>query len=177
MKRIALAFMALALILTACQSVSESIAENLTEKALEGVEGVEGVDIDTDSGQISVETEDGKVTIGGGEMPDDFMIPAPDGYKVTSVFTNDESAAVSLAYDGGNFDQIVTFYDDWTAAQPENWEKSSSSISTDEGTLNNASWAPESGGGFITASNLCIVFDESIDPENCVSVNLNTGSG
>jgi hypothetical protein len=177
MKRIALGFVALALILTACQSVSENIAESITEKALEGVEGVDGVNIDTDSGQVSIETEDGAITIGGGEMPDGFAIPAPDGYKVTSVFTSDGTSSVSLAYDEGDFAAIEAFYDDWTASQPSEWSKSSSSISGDNGTLDSANWSDDAGGAFISISNLCLVLDESIDPENCVGVNLNSSSG
>ncbi len=176
MKRIAIVVAALALVLAACQSISENIAENITEKALEGVEGVDGVDIDTDTGQVSIETEDGAVTIGGGEMPDGFAIPAPDGYKVTSVFESDGSAAVSLAYAGGDYEAIVAFYDDWTAGQPSEWSKSSSSIAAEEGTLDSANWASSEGVGFIGVTNLCLVFDSSIDPENCVGVNLNTGN-
>jgi hypothetical protein len=174
MKRFALAFVALALILTACQSVSENIAESITEKALEGVEGVDGVNIDTDSGEVSIETEDGAITIGGGEVPDGFGIPFPDGYQVTSVFTNDESAAVSLAYPGGDFDEIVSFYDDWISQQSSEWSKSTSSISGDEGTLDSVNWFDDAGSGFISLSNLCLVLDDSINPEDCVAVNLNT---
>jgi len=164
------------LVLAACQSITENIAENITEKALEGVEGVDGVDINTETGQVSIETDEGAVTIGGGEMPDGFAIPAPDGYKVTSVFENDESAAVSLAYAGGDYGAIVAFYDDWTASQSSEWSKSSSSISAENGSLDSANWASSEGIGFIGVSNRCIVFDSSIDPENCVGVNLNTGN-
>jgi hypothetical protein len=170
MKRMAIGFVALALVLTACQSA----AETLTEQIAGQVDGVSDVDIDLDSGQISLETEDGAITIGGGEMPDGFAIPAPDGYKVTSVFTNDESSSVSLAYPGADFDELVTFYDDWTAGQSSEWSKSTSSISGDEGTINSASWFDDGSSGFINISSLCLVFDESIDPDDCVSVNLNT---
>lgn len=174
MKRMAIGFVALTLVLTACQSAAENLAENITEQIAEQVDGVGDVDIDLDSGQISLETEDGAITIGGGEMPDGFAIPAPDGYKVTSVFTNDESASVSLAYAGADFDKLVTFYDDWTASQSSEWSKSTSSISGDEGTINSTSWFDDEGSGFINISSLCLVFDESIDPDDCVSVNLNT---
>jgi hypothetical protein len=175
MKRVAIVVAVLALVLAACQSISENIAENITEKALEGVDGVDGVNIDTDSGQVSIETEEGSVTIGGGQMPDGFAIPAPDGYAVTSVFESDESASVSLAYADGNFDAIVAFYDDWTASQSSEWSKSSSSISTEEGSLDSANWSSAEGVGFIAISNQCLVFDDSIDTDNCVGVNLNTG--
>ena len=169
MKRMAVGFLALALVLTACQSA----AETLTEQIAEQVEGVGDVDIDLDTGQVKVETEDGAITIGGGEMPADFSIPAPDGYQVTSVFTSDESASVSLAYPGADFDEIVQFYDDWTASQSSDWSKSTSSISGDEGTLDSANWFDDEGSGFISISNLCLVLDDSVDLDDCVAVNLN----
>jgi hypothetical protein len=173
MKRMAVGFVALALVLTACQSAAENLAENITEQIVEQGEGVGDVDIDLESGQVNLETEDGAITIGGGEVPDGFGIPFPDGYQVTSVFTNDESAAVSLAYPGGNYDEIVSFYDDWTSQQPSEWSKSTSSVSGDEGSLDSANWFDEEGSGFISISNLCLVFDESVDPDDCVAVNLN----
>lgn len=177
MKRIAIAIVALALILAGCQSVSENIAENIAENLAEGVEGVGDVDIDTESGEISIKTDDGAITIGGGEIPDGFPIPAPDGYIVASVFTNDESSNVSLAYPGADFAAIETFYDDWTAGQPTEWSKSSSSISGEGGTLDSANWSDSEGGAFISISNLCLLPIEEIDPENCIGVNINTGSG
>jgi hypothetical protein len=171
MKRIAIMFAALALILTACQSA----AETLTEQIAGQVDGVDGVDIDLDSGQVSLETEEGSITIGGGEIPDGFGIPTPDGYSVQSVFSNDEGASVGLAFPGASFDEIVSFYDDWTSSQSGEWSKSTSSISGDEGTIDSASWFADDGGGFINISSLCLVLDDSIDPDDCVSVNLNTG--
>jgi len=165
----AIGFIALALVLTACQSA----AETLTEQIAGQVEGVGDVDIDLDSGQVSIETEDGAITIGGGEVPDGFAIPFPDGYQVTSVFSNDESQAVSLAYPGADFDELVKFYDDWTGSQSSEWSKSSSSISGDDGTINSANWFDDGGSGFISVSSLCLVLDESVNPDDCISVNLN----
>lgn len=173
MKRTAIAFVALATILAACQSVSENIAENIVEQVAEQAEGVGDVDFDVESGEVSIETDEGSVTIGGGEIPDGFAIPAPGGYVVTSVFTSDGDASVSLAYDNGSYSDIEAFYDDWTSGQSAEWSKSSSSISTEEGTLDSANWSDNENGSFIAISNLCLVLDDSIDPENCVGVNLN----
>ena len=173
MKRVAIGMVALTLVLTACQSAAENIAENLVEQIAEQGEGVGDVDINLESGEINIETDEGAITIGGGDMPDDFPIPAPNGYQVTSVFTNDDSAAVSLAYPGGNYDEIVSFYDEWTSQQPSEWSKSTSSISGDEGTLDSANWFDDEGSGFISISNLCLVLDDSVDLDDCVAVNLN----
>ena len=170
MKRMATGFLALTLLLTACQSA----AENITEQIVEQADGVGDVDIDLDSGEIKVETDDGAITIGGGEVPDGFAIPYPDGYQVTSVFTNDESQAVSLAYPGAEFDDIVSFYADWTASDSSDWSNSTSSISGDDGTINSSNWSADDGGGFISVSSLCLLLDDSVDPDDCISVNLNT---
>ncbi|MEN8238912.1 MAG: hypothetical protein ABFR53_06890 [Actinomycetota bacterium] len=176
MKRIAIAFVALALILAACQSVTENIAENLTEQVLES-EGLENVEIDTDSGEVSIETDEGSVTIGGGEIPDGFPIPVPDGYQVTSVFTAEGTSSVSLAYGNGDFGAIEAFYEDWTGSQASEWRKTTSSVSNEDGTFDSTNWVEEEGDSFISVSNLCIVLDDSIDPDNCVAVNINTSSG
>jgi hypothetical protein len=170
----AMGFVALTLLLTACGAAAENLAENLTEQIVEQAEGVGDVDIDFDSGEIKVETDDGAITIGGGEVPDGFAIPFPDGYQVTSVFTSDESHAVSLAYPGADFDEIAGFYADWTANDSSDWSISTSSISGDGGTINSSNWFSDEGGGFISVSSLCLVLDDSVDPEDCISVNLNT---
>lgn len=176
MKRMAIGFVALALLLTACQSAAETIAENLTEQIAEQAEGVGDVDIDLESGEVNLETDEGAITIGGGEVPDGFPIAFPDGYQVTSVFTNDESASVSLAYPGGNYDEIVSFYDDWTSQQSSEWSKSTSSVSGDEGSIDSANWFADEGGGFISISSFCLVLDDSVDPDDCIAVNLNSSS-
>ena len=172
MKRMAMGFVALSLLLTACQSAAENLAENITEQIAEQAEGVEDVDLAFDSGEIKVETDEGAITIGGGEVPDDFAIPFPDGYQVTSVFTSDESQAVSLAYPGADFDEIASFYADWTSNDSSEWSVSTSSISGDSGIINSSNWFSDDGGGFISVSSLCLVLDDSVDPDDCISVNL-----
>ena len=85
MKRMAIGMAALTFVLTACQSAAENIAENLVEQIAEQGEGVGDVDINLESGEINLETEEGAITIGGGDMPDGFPIPAPDGYCFKSL--------------------------------------------------------------------------------------------
>lgn len=172
MKRVAVGFVALALILTACQSAAEVLTEQVVEQAVGGGD----VKIDTDSGVVSVETEDGSVTIGGGELPDGFDMPLPDGYDVTSVFTSDEASAVSLAYPDGDFAAIEAFFDDWTSSQSGDWSKSTSSISGDEGSLDSASWVEDDGAAYISVTSYCLVVDNSVDGDNCISVNINSSA-
>ncbi|MEA2010657.1 MAG: hypothetical protein U9N78_08135 [Actinomycetota bacterium] len=171
MKRIAVGLFALALVLTACQSAAEVISEQVIEEAVGGGD----VKIDTDSGEVSLETDDGSITIGGGELPDGFPVPLPDGYKVTGVFTSDRSSTVSLAYPEGDFAAIEAFFDDWTSDQSGEWSKSNSSISGDEGSMDNANWIEASGdaSSMINMSSFCLMEIDTIDGENCVSVDIN----
>ncbi|NHZ71090.1 MAG: hypothetical protein GWP18_05560, partial [Proteobacteria bacterium] len=155
MKRITIAVVGLALILSACSSAAEVLTEQIAENAVGG-----DVKIDADTGQVSIETDDGAITIGGGEIPDGFALPVRDGYQVTSVFSTDGASAVTLVYPGAAFDDVVSFYDDWTSSQSAEWSKNSSSMTTDDGTIDSASWFSDEGDSFITVSTLCIVPDE-----------------
>ena len=101
----------------------------------------------------------------------------PDGYEVTSVFTSDEASAVSLAYPGDDFAAIEAFFDDWTSSQSGDWSKSTSSISGDEGSLDSASWVEDDGAAYISVTSYCLVVDDSVDGDNCISVNVNSSAG
>ena len=170
MKKIAVVGVALALALTACQSAAENIAENLTEQIVEASGEVGDVDIDIDSGEISIETDEGSITIGGGELPEDFDVPLPDGFEVTSVFTSDGSSSVTLTFPGGDFDNIVAHFEDWTSSQPVEWSNSSSSFSQGDGqTLHSASWTSD--GSFITVTD-CFTLDSDGSDFNAVCVNI-----
>lgn len=171
MKRIAVGLVAGALVLTACQAASEQLAE----KALEQVEGAENVDIDVESGEISVETDDGeKIVIGGGEVPDGFGIPLPSGGDVMSVFTADDSANVSLSYVGADYDEIVAFFEDWTSSQSEEWSKSTSSFSNNDGqTVKTTTFTSD--GNFVSVSNNCFTLDENVGEFESVCVTAVTG--
>lgn len=155
MKRIALGFVAGALALTACQSAGEVLTEQIAEQ----VEGVDNVEIDTDTGEVKIETEDGDVTIGGGEVPDGFELPLPDGYVVSNVFQSGESSSVGVYVEGADFDEIVDFYADWVGSQPGEWSESSSDISGSDGeTIRSHSWTSDDSGSFINIGNLCIAY-------------------
>ena len=113
MKRTAIAMTALFLVIAACSPGT------VTEQILEGQEGIENVEIDEDTGEVKIEVEGedgGSVSIGGGEVPDDFPIPLPDGGEVRAVFETDDEANVQASYDTGDFDSIRAFYQDWSAS-------------------------------------------------------------
>jgi hypothetical protein len=137
MKRFSVFFIALTLVLAACQSAGEQLSEQLIEQ----VEGVDDFNVNTDTGEVNIETDEGSISIGGGEIPDGFPIPAPDGYEVLAVFTSDSDGSVSLMYPQDRFDELAAFYTDWTAGQPGEWTSSTNTYNTADGeTVRNASW-------------------------------------
>ncbi len=89
----------------------------LTEQILEGQEGVDNVEIDEEDGSIKIEVSDdeggGSVSIGGGDVPDDFPIPVADGGTVMAVMEQGSDSSVSLTYDSADFDAIKAFYEQW----------------------------------------------------------------
>lgn len=131
MKRTAIFFFAAALVLTACQSASEKLAEQIIEQSA-GVSDVD-IDIDTDTGEINIVTDEGSISIGGGELPDDLAVPLPDGYSVTSVFSSPDGSAVSVTYAPDRWDELVSFFEDWAGGQSGDWNSTSSSFDSGSG--------------------------------------------
>ncbi len=157
MKRTATILVAAALVVTACQSASEQLSERLAEQ----VEGVNDVDIDIDTGQVKIETDDGSISIGGGELPDGFAVPLPDGYKVTGIFTTDDESVVGVSYPQDRFDELVAYFDAWTSGQPGDWETATMTLDQGEaGTMRSSSFY----GG-----------DMSIQVTDCFDVGAGTG--
>lgn len=150
MKRIAPIVFAAALVLSACQSASETIAEQLAEQ----VEGVENVEFDADTGTVKVETDSGLLSVGGGELPGDFPIPVPDGGDVLSVFTSDGQAAATLTYPAERYEELVAFYDEWTSGQPDEWVSETATVDAGGQTMRSSSWygniAEADAGVFVT---------------------------
>lgn len=105
--------MVAAMVIAACGSASETVAEQIIESG----DGVTDVNIDGD--QVTVEFDDeeggGSIVIGGGEVPDGLAIEVPGGGEVTTSFEQDSSYVVSLAYPLDEFDNLVEFYTDWVA--------------------------------------------------------------
>jgi len=136
MGRIALIVSALALVLAACQSASEV----LTEQLLEQTEGVQNVELNPETGEFKIETDEGSISVGSGEIPDGFPIPVPDGGDVVSNVTVGNQVGLTVLYPMDRYDGLVVFYDDWTAQQPGEWMTFSGANSAGEQTFRNASW-------------------------------------
>lgn len=126
----------LALVASACGAAAENVAENLAERALES-EGGGNVDLDIDeeSGEVSVQMESGdgsgSLTIGGGELPDGFPIPVPDGGEVMSTFSSETeegtSYSVTISYPADRYEELASFYEDWIDGQADDVQKSETS--------------------------------------------------
>lgn len=167
MKRTATIIVAAVLVVTACQSASEQLAEQ--------VAGVNDVDIDTDTGQIRIETDEGSLSIGGGELPDGFPIPVPDGGDVMSVFTSGDQAAATVSYARDRYDELVRFYDEWTEGQSGDWNTGSSSFAQGGQTMRSSSWfGSDTGIDISIAVTDCFGLSGDSDEFDAVCVNLVT---
>jgi hypothetical protein len=85
---------------------------DLAERIIESQDGVGDVEIDENSGSVSVDVEGedgegGSITIGGGDLPDDFPFDLPGGGEILSVFSsNNGEATVTIQYPAGEFDSL-----------------------------------------------------------------------
>ena len=98
-------------------TLSACSGADVAEGILENQEGVGDVEIDENNGSVVIEVEDedggGSAVIGGGDVPDGFPIPVPDGGTVVSVFTQDADAIVTLTYPASEYDSLVATYQDF----------------------------------------------------------------
>lgn len=163
MKKLAIVVAAVALMVSACQAASEQ----LTEQILEQQDGVSDVEIDAGSGQVSLETDEGSISIGGGEIPSGFAIPFPDGYDVASVFDTDSDTAVTVTYPADRYDEIVAFFENWTSGQAGEWNHASNTFDSADGqTIRSTSWIQD---GTQVAAMDCPSFDATDTYQVCVS--------
>ncbi|MGZ5384296.1 MAG: hypothetical protein ACXW15_07285 [Acidimicrobiia bacterium] len=131
--RLMIVLAVLALIAVGCAKTAEQTLENQVENQLEEESGGDAnVDINEDDGSVSIETDEGSMQIGGGEIPSDFPLPVPDHAAVLSVVsTSGENAGaqVSMSFDPGDFDDVAAMYDDFFNDQ--DWEVSRTNSDSD----------------------------------------------
>lgn len=192
---------AFALLIAACSSASDVVAENLTEQLLESAaDGNVDVDVsgdgedmtiniesedgdvsmnvtgDGDDQTIEMESEDGSITIGAGsEMPEGLDIPVPDGGDVTTSVEMEEGAMVVVTYPEGDYDAIVSFYDDWTAGSGDDFDRQSMSLDTGGPDQRSTMWIGSGTETFVSVGDCFDVYaEEATDEEfNAVCVNIN----
>lgn len=102
-------------------SASESASERIAEKAIED-SGTEGVDVDIDGGDVTIESDEGTIKVGSGDVPESFPeeLSVVDGDIVSSVDTP-QGASLTVAVDDpiAAFDEAVADLEanGWTREQ------------------------------------------------------------
>jgi hypothetical protein len=120
------------LVLLALGSACGAASEEATERMVDAAVGSDA-DVDLDDGQVSIETEDGSFSTGGGEVPETWPedIPLPDLEDITSSEVQDASGAASVTLTGRtdlSVDEAEAFF----AEALESWTQASrSAVGTD----------------------------------------------
>ncbi len=91
-------------------------SEDVAEQIVEGQDGITDVEIDENDGEVSIEFEgddgeSGSVTVGGGDLPDEFPIGVPPGGEVFGVSEAEGTYVIILEYPGDAFASVVAFFD------------------------------------------------------------------
>ncbi|REK15679.1 MAG: hypothetical protein DWQ40_10010 [Actinobacteria bacterium] len=104
-------FALMSMLLVACSG------GDIAEQIIESQDGVGDVEIDENNGSVSIDVEGddgegGSITIGGGDLPDDFPFDLPGGGEVMSVFaSNDGEATVTIQYPAGEFEALKSSFE------------------------------------------------------------------
>jgi hypothetical protein len=169
MRRLTVIFV-LALLAAACGG--EQISEQLAEQAIGGNADV-NISGDGDDFSISVESDEGSFELGSGaSLPDGLNVPVPDGGDVTASFSDDSSAGASIMYAGDRYDEIVGFYESWTAGTGDEWQTSTSTFELDGETQRNSQWNTIGNQYFILVGD-CIDIGTGEFTAVCVTINEN----
>jgi hypothetical protein len=167
-----------ALVATSCGAAAEKLSEEAAERALESAGGGDvelDVSGDGDEFTVNVESEDGTFSVGSDvEIPSELQIPVPDGGSATTAGTQDGAVFVSLTYPIERYDELVAFYDDWTAGTGGEWDTSTSTFEMDGQTQRSASWAETGVGSYIAVNDCFDVYgDGDSDTLNAACVTIN----
>ncbi|NOY56248.1 MAG: hypothetical protein GXP34_09715 [Actinobacteria bacterium] len=152
----AAAVLVFAVAVTGCGAAAEKVSEKVAEKVIEQAGG-DSVDIQQsgsgDNTVIKVESEDGTMIIGGGELPENLTIPVPDGGEVNGSVSAPDTVTVSISYPNGDYEAIVKFYDDWTGSR----DYARNSFSTEDADLKVRStmWFSNDGNTSINVTDGC----------------------
>jgi hypothetical protein len=122
--------------------LTDKIAEEVTEKAIENETGSD-VELDTEDGGVSVETDEGEMNIGSkANIPDNFPsdIPLIDYSEIlnSAVYTDDEDGTTTyqvMITSEENFEDTLEFYDDGMTDQ--GWDREASVNSEGTSMLSN----------------------------------------
>lgn len=143
-RRWVILFAATAMIAAACSSAVDNTAERIVEKAIESQgQGNVDVELNDDGGvSLSVEGEDGNSVNFGNEVPvpDELTIPIPDGGKATVSGSDGSNVFVSVTFAKDRYDELISFYDDWTTGSGDDWSRSESTLDVGGESMRTAMW-------------------------------------
>lgn len=125
-----------ALVAGGCGEAADQVSEKTVERQLEDATG-DDVDVDVDGDSVKVETSDGTVEAGTGQLPQGYpegQVPVVDGEIVLGIAAGADGFSVAVNYDG-------SVDDAWAAARDA---LTSAGMSEEEG----APVAGEAGGAF-----------------------------
>jgi len=173
-RRWVILFAATAMIAAACSSAVDNTAERIVEKAIEsqGQDNV-GVELNDDGGvSLTVDGEDGSSINFGNDVPipDELTIPIPDGGKATASGSDGSSVFVSVTFAKDRYDDLVSFYNDWTTGTGDEWARSETALDVADETLRTNMWTQ--GATAISVTD-CFPMDSDTDTLDaaCVTVN------
>ncbi|GMQ86159.1 MAG: hypothetical protein BMS9Abin07_1732 [Acidimicrobiia bacterium] len=171
MKRLAVVFV-LALLAASCGGAQ--ISEKVAEQAIGGNADVE-ISGDGDDLTVNVETDEGSVSIGSGaQLPDELEVPVPDGGNVTAAGTQNTSVFAAVIYAIDRFDEIVAFYDSWTAGTGGEWQTQTATIDVGGQKQRSAAWNSVDLAYFISVADCVNTSSGSTDLDStCVVINQN----
>jgi hypothetical protein len=134
----------LALVLVGCGGIADEVAEEAAERVVGS-----DVEIDTDDGSVTVESDQGTVAIGtGGDLPDGLpdQLPLPDGLEVLASLSQSTNGTETIGFQAAtssSYDDVVAVYEDGLA---DAWTVTDRTTS-DVGGLRSSTWSVE-GNGF-----------------------------
>lgn len=116
---------AVAGLVTACggddadEVAGQELGEKLAEQAIED-SGSEDVDVDVDGEDVTIESDEGTISVGSGDIPDSFPddLSVPDGDVVSSIDTP-EGSSVTLDVD----DAVAAFDEALADLEANGWTR------------------------------------------------------
>lgn len=111
MRGLTLIVLVLSMTVAACSTATDAAIGRIVE-ADESIS-----DVAIDDGEIMVEFEDseggGLLTVGGGDVPEGFPLPVPDGGVVESSFAQGGTFGLFIRYPRPEYDTLYSFYEQW----------------------------------------------------------------
>lgn len=120
-----------------CFNLGQKVAEKVTEKAVEKAIESEGGEAEVDIGEegVSIKTEEGEVTVGGGtELPEGFpkVVPVYPDIEILSSLKSTEEGKQTFTVSALTSDSGSTVFD-WYKSNLGGWEIESEFTSESEG--------------------------------------------